>query len=178
MGSKSKMNLMKSYKINKKQVEPKLKKQKKENALDIISKSILKTFLNGSVRSLLIFKFFTMSTIKNHVQLIGNVGHDPEVTNLENGKKVVRFSLATNEHYKSANGDKQTDTNWHTIIAWGKTAEIVENYVEKGKEIGISGKLKSRTYEDQEGVKRTITEIIADEILLLGLKGDQKSDDR
>lgn len=119
-----------------------------------------------------------MGTIKNHVQLIGNVGQDPEVTNLESGRKVVRFSMATNEHYKNANGDKQTETNWHSIVAWGKTAEIVETYVMKGKEIGISGKLKSRTYEDQEGVKRTITEIIADEILLLGLKGDQKFDNQ
>ena len=115
-----------------------------------------------------------MGTIKNRVQLIGNVGHDPEVTNLESGKKMVRFSLATNEHYKNVKGDKKTDTNWHSIVAWGKIAEIVENYVEKGKEIGVSGKLKSRTYDDEEGVKRTITEIIADEILLLGLKGDHQ----
>lgn len=77
-----------------------------------------------------------MSTLKNHVQLIGNVGQEPTITTLESGKKVARFSLATNEYYKDKKGEKQTDTNWHTVVAWGKTAEIVEKYVEKGKEVG------------------------------------------
>ncbi|MEM9886158.1 MAG: single-stranded DNA-binding protein [Bacteroidota bacterium] len=111
-----------------------------------------------------------MSTIKNHVQLIGNVGIEPTITNLENGKKVVRLSLATNENYKDSNGEKQTDTNWHTVIAWGKVAEIIEKYVTKGKEIGISGKLKTRSYEAQDGNQRYVTEVEANEILLLGSK--------
>lgn len=114
-----------------------------------------------------------MSSLKNHVQLIGNVGQEPAITNLESGKKVVRFSLATNEYYKDAKGKKQTETNWHTVVAWGKTAEIIEKYVEKGKEVGVIGKLKSRSYEDKDGIKRYVTEIEANEILLLGSKNDK-----
>ena len=109
-----------------------------------------------------------MSTLKNKVQLIGNVGQEPTITNLESGKKVVRFSLATNEHYKDAKGEKQTDTNWHNVVAWGKTAEIIEKYVTKGKEIAIDGKLTTRSYEDNEGIKRYVTEVLVSEILLLG----------
>ncbi|MFS4418165.1 single-stranded DNA-binding protein, partial [Maribacter sp. 2307ULW6-5] len=101
-----------------------------------------------------------MSTIKNHVQLIGNVGQDPTITNLESGKKVSRFSMATNEHYKGAKGEKRTDTNWHTVVAWGKTAEIVENHVAKGKEVGIVGKLKTRTYTMDDGNQRYVTEVV------------------
>ncbi|MBA6154805.1 single-stranded DNA-binding protein [Gelidibacter maritimus] len=114
-----------------------------------------------------------MSTLKNHVQLIGNVGQDPTITNLENGKKVVRFSLATNEYYKDAKGEKQTETNWHTVVAWGKTAEIIEKYVDKGKEIGVTGKLRTRTYTTEDGSQRYVTEVEAREILLLGTKNEQ-----
>jgi len=111
-----------------------------------------------------------MSTIKNHVQLIGNVGQEPTITNLENGKKVARFSLATNEHYKDAKCEKQTDTNWHTVVAWGKTADIIEKFAGKGKEIGVTGKLKTRTYTMDDGNERYVTEVEANEILLLGSK--------
>jgi len=111
-----------------------------------------------------------MSTLKNHVQLIGNVGQEPTVTNLESGKKVARFSLATNENYKDSKGEKQTDTNWHTVVAWGKVAEIIEKYVTKGKEVGIVGKLKTRIYETEDGNQRYVTEVEANEILLLGNK--------
>ena len=113
------------------------------------------------------FKSFIMSTIKNHVQLIGNVGQEPTITNLESGKKVARLSLATNENYKNSNGEKQTDTNWHTVVAWGKVAGIIEKFVNKGKEVGIVGKLTSRSYETHDGNQRNITEIVANEILLL-----------
>jgi single-strand DNA-binding protein len=116
-----------------------------------------------------------MSTIKNHVQLIGNVGQEPTITNFENGKKVARFSLATNEYYKNEKGEKVQNTEWHTVVAWGKTAEIIEKYAGKGKEIGVSGKLKSRSYEDNEGVKRYVTELEANEILLLGVKNGNNS---
>ncbi|TQI69646.1 single-strand DNA-binding protein [Gramella sp. Hel_I_59] len=116
-----------------------------------------------------------MSTLKNHVQLIGNVGQDPQITNLESGKKVARFSLATNEFYKNEKGEKIQNTEWHTIVAWGKTAEIIEKYAGKGKEIGVAGKLKSRNYEDKDGVKLYVTEVEANEILLLGVKnGDSQ----
>ncbi|MDF0718146.1 single-stranded DNA-binding protein [Muricauda sp. 334s03] len=114
-----------------------------------------------------------MSTIKNHVQLIGNVGQEPTITELESGKEVARFSLATNEYYKDKEGNKQTDTNWHTVVAWGKTAEIVEKYVVKGKEVGISGKLKTRSYTNDDNEQRYVTEVVADEILLLGSKVDK-----
>ncbi len=108
-----------------------------------------------------------MSTLKNKVQLIGNVGQEPTITTLDSGKKVARLSLATNENYKNGKGEKQTDTNWHTAIAWGKTADIIEKYVTKGKEIAIEGKLSSRSYEDKEGTKRYVTEVVISEILLL-----------
>ena len=114
-----------------------------------------------------------MKSIKNQVQLIGNVGQEPTITNLESGKKVARFSIATNEYYKDAKGEKQTDTNWHTVVAWGKTAEIVEKFVGKGKEVGITGKLKTRTYTTDDGNQRYVTEVVADEILLLGSKNDK-----
>ena len=113
-----------------------------------------------------------MSTLRNNVQLIGNVGNAPEIRNLESGKKVASFSIATNEFYKNANGDKVKSTQWHNIIAWGKTAEIIESYVDKGKEIAIDGKLTSRSYETQEGEKRYVSELVASEILLLGGKDE------
>ena len=109
-----------------------------------------------------------MSTLRNTVQLIGHVGNEPEIVNLESGKKLAKFSIATNESYKNAKGEKITDTQWHNIVAWGKTAELVENYVPKGKEIGIEGKLTSRSYEDKDGVKRYVTEVICNELLLMG----------
>jgi single-strand DNA-binding protein len=116
-----------------------------------------------------------MSTIRNHVQLIGNVGQEPTITKLESGKKVANFSLATNEFYKNSKGEKVQETQWHNIVAWGKTAEIIEQYAVKGKEIGVSGKLKSRSYEDNEGVTRYVTEVEAYEILLLGVKNGNNS---
>jgi len=109
-----------------------------------------------------------MSTLRNTVQLIGHVGNEPEIVNLESGKKLAKFSVATNESYKNVKGEKITDTQWHNIVAWGKTAELIENYVPKGKEVGIEGKLTSRSYEDKDGVKRYITEVVCKELLLLG----------
>lgn len=113
-----------------------------------------------------------MSSIKNHVQLIGNVGEQPTVTNLESGRKVARFSLATNEVFKDREGNKQTETDWHTVVAWGKTAEIVERFVSKGKELGVAGKLRTRTYTTDDGNQRYVTEVEAREILLMGGKKD------
>ena len=117
-----------------------------------------------------------MSTLRNKVQLIGNVGNEPEITNLESGKKVAKFSIATNESYKDSNGEKVTNTQWHNIVAWGKIAEIVEKYVGKGKEVALKGKLTSRSYETKEGEKRYVTEVVVDEILLLGIKGDNATE--
>jgi single-strand DNA-binding protein len=111
-----------------------------------------------------------MNTLRNKVQLIGNVGGEPTIVNLESGKKLVRLSLATNEHYKDGKGENQTDTNWHNLVAWGKTANFIETYVTKGKEIAIEGKLTNRSFEDKDGVKRYVTEVVVNEILLLGSK--------
>ena len=109
-----------------------------------------------------------MNNLRNKVQLIGHVGNAPEIVNLESGKKLAKFSIATNETYKNNKGEKVTDTQWHNVVAWGKTAELVENYVPKGKEIGIEGKLTSRSYEDKDGIKKYITEVVCNELLLLG----------
>ena len=106
--------------------------------------------------------------MKNRVQLIGHVGQEPEVKNLEGGKKLANISIATNEVYYKDNGDKVEKTEWHRVTAWGKTAEIIEKYVTKGKELAIEGKLTTRSYDDKEGVKRYITEIVVNEVLLLG----------
>ena len=111
-----------------------------------------------------------MNTLRNKVQLIGNLGNDPEIITLESGKKLAKFSLATNEHYKDANGQKQTKTDWHNLVAWGKTSEMVEKYLTKGKEIAIEGKLTNRSYETKEGEKRYITEVVVSEVLMLGNK--------
>tara|TARA_R110002094_G_scaffold38882_9_gene51507 strand:- start:2780 stop:3136 length:357 start_codon:yes stop_codon:yes gene_type:complete len=116
-----------------------------------------------------------MSTLKNKVQLIGNVGNEPEITNLDSGKKVAKFSIATNEFYKNSKGEKEQDTQWHNVVAWGKIAEIIEKYVGKGKEVALEGKLTSRSYETKEGEKRYVTEVVANEILLLGIKGDDNA---
>jgi|TARA_R110000744_G_scaffold243283_2_gene360207 single-strand DNA-binding protein len=109
-----------------------------------------------------------MSKFRNHVQLIGNIGEDPKITNLDNGKKVARFLMATNERYKNAKGESVQNTDWHTVVAWGRTAEIVEKYAAKGREVGVTGKLRSRHFETKEGTMRYVTEVVANEILLLG----------
>ncbi len=111
-----------------------------------------------------------MSTLRNKVQLIGHLGQDPEIINLESGKKLAKFSLATNETYKNQKGERVTDTQWHNIIAWGKTAEIIENYLAKGKEVAVEGKLTSRSYDDKDGQKRYITEVVCNELVMLGAK--------
>ena len=111
-----------------------------------------------------------MSTLRNKVQLIGNLGKAPEIITLDSGKKLAKFSIATNETYKNAQGEKVTDTQWHNVIAWNKTAEIVEKYLDKGKEIAIEGKVTSRSYDDKDGNKRYITEVVCDELVMLGAK--------
>jgi len=111
-----------------------------------------------------------MNTLKNKVQLIGNLGNDPEIINLESGKMLAKFSIATNENYKNAQGEKITDTQWHNVVAWGKTASIVEKYLTKGKEVAVEGKLTNRTYETKEGEKRYVTEVVCNELLMLGNK--------
>ncbi|HSK13064.1 MAG TPA: single-stranded DNA-binding protein [Phnomibacter sp.] len=111
-----------------------------------------------------------MNALKNKVQLIGNLGKNPEVKNLENGKKVARMSIAINETYKNAQGESMNETYWHTIVAWGKTAEIAEKFLVKGSVVAIDGKLVSRVYTTSDGSKRFVTEVVANELLLITRK--------
>ena len=108
-----------------------------------------------------------MSTLRNKVQLIGNLGNNPEIITLESGKKLAKFSIATNESYKNSKGEKVTETQWHNIIAWGRTATLAEKYLQKGKEVAIEGKLTSRSYETSTGEKRYVTEVVCNELLML-----------
>lgn len=108
-----------------------------------------------------------MNALRNKVQLIGNLGNDPELVTLENGTKMTRFSIATHDSYKNAEGEKVEDTQWHQVVAWGKTAEIVEKYVKKGQEIALEGKLIHRSYEDASGEKKYLSEVRCQEVLLL-----------
>jgi len=111
-----------------------------------------------------------MNTLRNKVQLIGHLGNNPEIISLESGKKLAKLFIATNENYKNAQGEKVSETQWHNVIAWNKTADIIEKYLEKGNEVAIEGKLTSRSYEDKDGVKKYITEIVCNELLMLGGK--------
>lgn len=111
-----------------------------------------------------------MNSLKNRVQLIGHLGMDPEVKTLESGSKLAKFSLATNDSYRNAKGEKITDTEWHNVVAWNKTAELAENFLAKGKEVAIEGKLTSRSWDDANGNKKYITEVVCNEILFLGNK--------
>ena len=107
-----------------------------------------------------------MNAMKNRVQLIGNVGNDPEIKTLENGRKLAHVTIATNEKYTNDKGEKVEQTEWHRVTAWGKTAEIIEKYVVKGKEVAVEGKLTHRSY-DKNGEKKYVTEVVVNEILLL-----------
>ena len=106
--------------------------------------------------------------MKNRVQLIGNVGNDPEIKTFDEGKKKAILNIATSDSYKNDKGEKVEQTEWHTVVAWGKVAEIIEKFVTKGKQIAIDGKLTHRSYDDKNGEKRYITEVVVSEILLLG----------
>ena len=107
-----------------------------------------------------------MYALKNKVQLIGNLGANPEIKTLDGGRKLARFTVATNETYRNAKGDKVTDTQWHTLIAWGKVAEIAEKYLKKGSEVAIEGKLINRSYNDKDGNKKYSTEVQVNEVLM------------
>ena len=109
-----------------------------------------------------------MNALRNRVFLIGHLGQDPEIKTLESGKKVTHFTLATNESYKNAEGSKTEETTWHNIVAWNGTAEIATKYLKKGREVCIEGRIIYRTYTDKNGVSKNATEIVANELLLLG----------
>ena len=111
-----------------------------------------------------------MTSLKNSVKLIGFLGGAPEIKTTDNGNKLARFSVATNETYQNAKGEKVRETQWHSLIAWGKVAEIVEKFLNKGSEVAIEGKLLNRSYTDKEGSKKYISEIQVNELLLIGSK--------
>ncbi|MBO9566729.1 MAG: single-stranded DNA-binding protein [Niastella sp.] len=108
-----------------------------------------------------------MSTLRNKVQLIGCLGNNPTIVVTEKGVKRARFALATNETHRNANGTRVTETQWHTLIAWGKLADIAEKYLFKSREIAVEGKLSNRSYTDKQGNKRYISEVVVAEIILL-----------
>ena len=111
-----------------------------------------------------------MTTIKNRVQLIGNLGAAPEVKDLDNGNKVARFTVATSDYYTNKKGEKVNDTQWHNIVIWGKLAGIAEKYLQKGSQVVIDGKITTRNYTDKEGAKKYFTEIVANELLMIDKK--------
>ncbi len=111
-----------------------------------------------------------MYALKNKVQLIGHLGNAPEIKNLEGDRKMAKFSLATNESHRNQQGEKVQETQWHNLVAWGKVADICEQYLSKGSEVAIEGKLTHREYTDANGVKKYFTEIQVNELLLLDKK--------
>ena len=115
----------------------------------------------------------------NKVMLIGNVGRDPEIRYLEGnsqggGTKVATFTLATTERYRDRNGELRENTEWHNIVAWRQTADVVERFVKKGTQLYIEGRLRTRSYTDQQGIKKYTTEINADNLQLLGRRQDEQ----
>ena len=115
-----------------------------------------------------------MSILRNRVQLIGRLGKNPEIKTFENNKKLANISLATSEVYTNEKGERVEKTEWHNAVAWGKTAEILEKFVTKGQEIALEGKLTSRSYEDKQGLKKYVTEVLISEVLLLGNVAKEK----
>ena len=111
-----------------------------------------------------------MNNIRNRVQLIGRLGGDPEVKTFENNRKMARLNIATNDVYKNAKGERVETTEWHNVVAWGHLAERAEEYLLKGQEVLIEGKLTHRQYTDKEGVKRYFTEVEASDLVLMGAK--------
>lgn len=107
-----------------------------------------------------------MKDLRNKVQLIGHLGMNPEVKDFENGKKLAKFSVATKQSYKDSNGNKVEDTQWHSVVAWGKEAELAEKFLAKGSYVTIEGRIVYRSYEDAQGQKRYSTEIVLNDMIL------------
>ena len=116
-----------------------------------------------------------MNNLKNRVNLIGNLGMDPQVRETSNGKKMARFTIATSESYRNNKGEKVTETQWHNIVTWGNQANYVEKYLEKGQQVAIEGKLTHREYQNSNNEKRYITEIVVHEILILRYRDQQQA---
>ncbi len=108
-----------------------------------------------------------MNTLRNSVRLVGNLGMDPEVKNFDNNRKLARLSIATNESYKNDKGEKVTETQWHNLILWGNQAKLAGDYLKKGDEVAIEGKLTNRNYVDKDGNKRYACEVVVNEFIKL-----------
>lgn len=118
-----------------------------------------------------------MSTAKNKVQLIGNIGNAPEIRTLESGRKMARFSVATNDSYRTAGGEWVSQTQWHNIIAWGKMAERAEELLDRGSAVAIEGKLMNNSYTGKDGVKKYYTQVQATAIELPQEVEEQETED-
>ena len=116
-----------------------------------------------------------MTTLRNRVQLVGNLGMNPEIVNFEKGKKLAKFTVATNETFGTT-GNVKTETKWHNVVAWGKQAEIAEKQLQKGSEIAMEGRLTYRNYEDKNGVKKYVTEIVLSGYIVY--PGERKSEEK
>jgi len=111
-----------------------------------------------------------MKSLRNSVQLIGNLGMDPEVKQVSNGNKMARFSLATTETYKNQKGEKVTDTQWHNLIIWGGLADVAEKYLKKGSQVAVEGRLETSTYDDKDGNRKFFTQIKVNDLVMLNGK--------
>lgn len=118
-----------------------------------------------------------MNALRNKVQLIGNLGMNPEVKKLDGGSSLAKFTMATHESYTNKKGDKVEDTQWHNIVAWGKTAELMGELLGKGKEVMVEGKLTNRSWDDKDGNKRYITEVVASDFLLMTRESKKQEGD-
>jgi single-strand DNA-binding protein len=119
------------------------------------------------VNSIINQKQTIMNALRNRVQLIGRLGQDPDIKTLDSGKKVAHFTMATNENYKSADGSKTEETTWHSIVAWNGLAELTSKYLKKGREVCIEGRISYRSYTDKNGMPKSVTEIVASDLVLL-----------
>ena len=113
----------------------------------------------------------------NKVMVIGHLGRDPEMRFTPSGRPVTTFSLATSRSWKTSDGDRRSETEWFNIVAWGSLAEICNQYLKKGQQVYVEGRLQNRRWEDDEGNQRSTTEIVAREMIMLGGRRDQKEDD-
>ncbi len=108
-----------------------------------------------------------MNSLRNKVQLIGRLGQDPEIITFNDGGKIARFNLATDDSYKDKQGNKVERTHWHSIVVKNGLVKVVENFITKGKEIAIEGKLTNRSWDDSDGKKHYSTEVVVNELLML-----------
>ena len=118
-----------------------------------------------------------MNALRNKVQLLGRLGKDPEMISFEDGKTKCNFPIATNEIFRNSEGERVERTQWHDVIAWGGLADIVGQYCRKGSEVAVEGRISYRTYEDSEGQTRYVTEVIANELLMLDKRSSVAQED-